>query len=211
MKLRAFLAAIGTVVILCGQANAAPFFYDEAISGDIDDSVATPFNFDFGNNIVRGTFFDNFDAFNIVLPENSVLKSVQVDWAPVGPNGLNGNSFDLLTFNPFEVVLETFIATFDDFDTYSEPGSVTEIINRSFAVGTLPGDVQGNLRFGFNGLVTISPGPQSTNMDFTVTFNVVHAVPVPAALPLLASAIVGFSVMARFRKRRARAATRNSA
>lgn len=61
-------------------ASAAPFIYDENISGDIDQNF---FDFDFGLNTVRGTVsFENgvsdFDFFSAALPEDAVLKSVSI-------------------------------------------------------------------------------------------------------------------------------------
>ena len=90
--MRFLLKAIAIVgcVTAASAAQAVPLFYDEADSGDIFARIgAIPvFNFDVGNNVIAGNQFfsgPNFriadlDVFSFVVPENSVLSFVTVEF-----------------------------------------------------------------------------------------------------------------------------------
>ena len=90
--MRLLLKAIAIVgcVTAASAVQAVPLFYDEAQSGDIFARIgAIPvFNFGVGNNVIAGSqFFSgrdfaiaDADIFSFVVPENSVLSFVTVEF-----------------------------------------------------------------------------------------------------------------------------------
>jgi hypothetical protein len=90
--MRLLLKAIAIVGCVTGAsaAQAVPLFYDEADSGDIFARVgAIPvFNFGVGNNVIAGSQFlsgpdfamADLDVFSFVVPENSLLSFVTVEF-----------------------------------------------------------------------------------------------------------------------------------
>ena len=90
-------------------AQAVPFSYDEAASGDIFARIgALPvFNFGVGNNVIAGTQFfggrdfaiADADIFSFVVPENSVLSFVTVEFGAFDFTGR------LLSFGPNYTIL----------------------------------------------------------------------------------------------------------
>ena len=103
--MRFLLKAIAIVgwVTAASAAQAVPLFYDEADSGDIFARIgAIPvFNFDVGNNVIAGNQFfsgPNFriadlDVFSFVVPENSVLSFVTVEFGAFEFTGLRRSGF----------------------------------------------------------------------------------------------------------------------
>lgn len=100
--MRLLLKAIAIIgcATAASAAHAVPFYYDEAESGDIFARIgALPvFNFDVGNNVIAGTQFfagRNFaiadvDLFSFVVPDNSVLSFVTVEFGAFDSTGLVG-------------------------------------------------------------------------------------------------------------------------
>ncbi|HET9446139.1 MAG TPA: PEP-CTERM sorting domain-containing protein [Steroidobacteraceae bacterium] len=102
------IAIIGCATTACA-AHAVPLYYDEADSGDIFARIgALPvFNFDVGSNVIAGTQFfagrdfavADLDIFSFVVPQNSVLSSVTVEFGAFDFTG------KLVAFGPNYTIL----------------------------------------------------------------------------------------------------------
>ena len=91
--LRVFGLAV-FAVLLVGAAQATPFQYSEAVSGDLAQTPSTVFDFDIGNNTISGAthflsfiepepnchFCTDFDSFAFNLPAHTKLSSVALSW-----------------------------------------------------------------------------------------------------------------------------------
>jgi hypothetical protein len=87
MRLLFRAIAIASCMTAASGAHAGPIFYDEATSGDIVATISNipVFEFGVGNNVIAGNqaFIGNsgdFDIFSFVVPQDSLLRFVTVEF-----------------------------------------------------------------------------------------------------------------------------------
>jgi hypothetical protein len=98
--------ALSGCLTAASAAQAGPISFDEAISGDIIATVANIplFEFGVGNNVIAGSqsFAGNsadFDIFSFVVPRDSLLRFVTVEFDDVsftGPLDAFGPNYDVV-------------------------------------------------------------------------------------------------------------------
>jgi hypothetical protein len=203
--MRSLFKAIAIVGCVTGAsaAQAVPLFYDEADSGDIFARVgAIPvFNFGVGNNVIAGSQFlsgpdfamADLDIFSFVVPEDSVLSFVTVEFGAfefTGPLLGFGANYSIqrgpLTGpSQFVDMSRTSTNPFTDVLTSTGPQNLFT---------RLP--VESGLYSWITGLGFSSKDSSATSAqwDYRLTFGVESiAVPEPAPLALL-----GFGLLALF-------------
>jgi hypothetical protein len=119
------VAIVGCAAAL-PTAHAVPLFYDEAASGDINATIGNIplFNLDVGNNVIAGTHSiagessGDFDIFSFVVPVNSVLRFVTVEFGDFDFTG------ELVGFGPnFQILQDIFTGPGRFIDTSHTPTS----------------------------------------------------------------------------------------
>ena len=176
---------IFSLIIMSGTAGAVPLSYDEASDGDIISS-STTFALDFGANTVAGTVSCgvaagtcDFDNFSVTLPSSANLASVDLSLLlALDGNGLFANQFKV-NVPPF-----FFISTIAG-------GAFTIPIGLSASTVDLIG---------------LGLFPAGFANDYTISINVVNAIPEPATLALFAFGLAVLGFMTRRRRRGAVAA-----
>ena len=209
--MRLLLKAIAIVgcVTAASAAQAVPFSYDEADSGDIFARIgAIPvFNFGVGNNVIAGSQFFSGPSFEIadadilsfVVPENSVLSFVTVEFGDFEFTG------PLLGFGPNYTILRGALTGptqgVDSSRTATNPfTNVLTSVGPQNLFTRLP--AQSGLYSWIDGLGFTVPRESDFSMagarwDYRLTFGVESiAVPEPAPLALL-----GFGLLALFVRR----------
>ena len=182
---RIFLGAFVCVglVAATNSASAAPLFYDESISGEVDLTYSTsPFQLDLGVNQILGTLgcCVDFDSFAFDIPAGLQLAQVDLLFRIVEDPNIN-----TVLLTSFEI---------DDDQNQSGPGLALEGLN--FSVVSSP---QINL---FTAVLPLGPGgyemlggsiPASEAWTLTYEWNLivepVAAVPEPGAIALLGIAV----------------------
>lgn len=90
MMRKSLTGLIGLVFLWSVSAYAAPFLYDESVSGDLpctSPPCAATFPFDVGTNVIKGTVSNavfNFDSFSFSIPAGTQLTSVAYSWSLSG-------------------------------------------------------------------------------------------------------------------------------
>jgi hypothetical protein len=206
--MRLLLKAIAIVgcVTAASAAQAVPFHYDEADSGDIFARIgAIPvFDFGVGNNVIAGNqFFSgadfriaDLDVFSFVVPENSVLSFVTVEFGEFEFTG------PLLGFGPNYTIQRGALTGprqfVDTSGTDTNPfTNVLTSIGPQNLFTRLPAD--SGLYSWTNGLGFSVPRESDFSMasalwDYRLTFGV-DSIAVPAPAPL---ALLGFGLLALF-------------
>jgi hypothetical protein len=190
-------------VTAASAAQAVPLFYDEAQSGDIFARIgAIPvFDFGAGNNVIAGSQFfsgPNFasadaDIFSFVVPENSVLSFVTVEFGAFEFTG------PLVAFGPnYSIRRGALTGPTQGVDTSrTDTNPFTDVLT---SIGPqnlftrLP--IESGLYSWIDGLGnrSLDLSVTSARWDYRLTFGVESiAVPEPAPLALL-----GFGLLALF-------------
>ncbi len=182
---RIFLGAFVCVglVAVSNSASAAPLFYDESISGEVDLTYSTsPFQLDLGVNRILGTLgcCVDFDSFAFDIPAGLQLSQVNLLFRIVEDPNIN-----TLLSTSFEI---------DDDQNQAGPGMALEGLN--FSVVWSP---QNNL---FTAVLPLGPGgyemlggsiPAGEVWTLVYEWNLVvepaPAVPEPGAIALLGIAV----------------------
>ena len=89
MMRTALAVLIGLLFSWSGSVAAAPFLYDESVSGDLPCNIppCAVFPFDIGTNVILGTVTNgaaNFDSFAFSIPAGTELTSVTYSWEVSG-------------------------------------------------------------------------------------------------------------------------------
>jgi len=178
------------LILVNSYSSASVVQYDENIDGDINIDT---FNLGIGTNTISGNLTigvnrddDNF-RFNIAAGEQ--LTSVIFAFSNITPNdnqSVMGLSFRMELIGPgaFVVPFESYTL----FDNIGGPDTVTDSPINLF-LGTLPAGegFYSGIIGGEQVLNTTNPGG---TLDYTITMGV-SAVPVPAAVWLFSSALIG--------------------
>lgn len=180
MNIKTIVLVISTL-ILSTSTNAA-VVYDENFDGDINFNE---FNFDFGSNtiagvtsFVPGSYFD-LDTFTFRIFEGAQISSFMVDFIS-SDSMISTNNFNLLNPGGFSTVLF-------DFTIGANSGSQIDLL-------ALAG---GALDPGMYSIEQIVNGSGSINYTYSAEVN---AVPIPAAVWLFASGLIGLAGIARKRE-----------
>jgi len=172
------------LVAVSNPVSAAPVFYDESISGEVDLTYTTssPFLLDLGINRILGTLgcCVDFDSFAFDIPAGLQLAQVDLLFRIVEDPNIN-----TVLITSFEI---------DDDQNQSGPGLDLESLN--FSVVSSP---QNNL---FTAVLPLGPGgyemlggsiPASEAWTLTYEWNLIvepaAAVPEPGAIALLGIAV----------------------
>jgi hypothetical protein len=206
--MRLLLKAIAIVgcATAASAAQAVPLFYDEADSGDIFARMgAIPvFNFGVGNNVIAGNQFftgpdfavADLDLFSFVVPEDSVLSFVTVEFGAFEFSG------PLLGFGPNHSILRGPLTGPNQFVDTSRTATnpftdVLTSIGPQNLFTRLP--VESGLYSWIDGLGFRSEDFSTTSAlwNYRLTFGV-ESVAVPGPAPL---ALLGFGLLALFIRR----------
>jgi len=180
------------------SANATIVEYDEAVSGDI---FADTFDLGVGANTITGNLSiglnRDLDGFRFNVADSNQLDSFIFSFSNVVPNESNslfGIGYGLARLNPSETIADPetqilfnniFIGEFPAVD------SPTNFLTESLPVGA----GLYSLILSETTLGTANPGGV---LDYTITLNVTEsitpsAVPIPGAIWLFGSALIGFA------------------
>lgn len=187
---RAMILLFTVSVLLTAPVHAA-FTYDEGVSGDIDyDTDFNFFTFELGSNTITGhTFFtdvaDDFDVFEFDLAPGTEVISITYAFSNVNPAGSGG----------FGLGMVSFIADLGEW----EINVIDDISPVSILDEILP--LSDEISYFFNYYLWLHDlgGPVGGSWDYTLTFEVGEAtvIPVPAAVWLFASGLLGLVGIAR--------------
>ena len=161
-------------------SNAQAFFYFESSSGDLSGDINAPtvLALNFGNNAVAGTMgAGDFDLFTFNVAPGLEITDVIVDnW-----DGSSGSSF---------VAIAAGATWPTGLGNNVSAGALTDFA--LFNAADIGNGIFGNVPFGagdYTVLVQDTAGEHDYGLNFVV--GTAAPVPVPAALPLLASGLLG--------------------
>ena len=201
--------AIAGFVASTSVAHAGPISYDEATSGDIVAVIGNIplFNFGVGNNVIAGSQTFNgrsgdFDIFSFVVPQDSVLSFVTVEFDAFDFTG------ELSGFGPnYSILLGAFTGSGRFIDTsQTDTSRFTDVLT-----GVGPQNLFTRLPIGSGmydwidgfGAITGSQDTDFTSMwNYRLTFGVDSvAVPEPGPFALMGLGLVALVVGGRRRMR----------
>jgi len=193
-----YAIAAAMVSLLASPLSAAVLSYDESVDGDID--FFDTFSLDIGTNTISGSSFVSFEDatntflfdgdsfFELVVPTGAQVDSITYAFSNVNVQpGSNGFGVGMHT--------PSYIGDWEiDIQYDSSPVS---ILNEILPLGP------STYNFDYYVYVVQGAGPVSGgDWDYTLTFEVneLSAVPVPAAVWLFGSGLLGLVGMARRKK-----------
>ncbi len=186
------LVFLGLVFLWSVSAYAAPFLYDESVSGDLlcnNPPCAATFPFDVGTNVIKGTVSNavfNFDSFSFSIPAGAQLSSVTYSWSLSGtPTVTVADTGYALTPNT-----SSFAGT-ESINLVTEASPVT-LFSAKLPVGA------GTYALFQTGLGGTGGESWTSVYEIDLRVDTLRAVPEPSSLFLLA---VGIGALASLRKR----------